>query len=74
MNSGTICPGRKLRVARVIADLSQDELGTQVGYHQTYISMLERGKWATSMDVIEKLARACGCKVADLLPDEQAAA
>lgn len=71
--SQALRPGRKLRIARVIADLQQSELAERAGVHQTFISLLERGKRGTSPEMLEALAAACGCPVTDLMPDGVAA-
>jgi len=73
MTNSQIRPGRKLRIARVTADLLQSELAERAGIHQTHISLLERGKRGTSRETLNLIAAALGCEVADLLPDEVAA-
>ncbi len=67
--SQAIRPGRKLRIARVIAELKQEDLAAQAGVHQTFISLLERGKCGTTLETLEALAAACGCDIAELMPD-----
>jgi transcriptional regulator with XRE-family HTH domain len=55
---------RKLRRAR---SLSQEELAHRAKLDRTYISSLERSVYAATIDVVERLARACGVEAADLL-------
>jgi transcriptional regulator with XRE-family HTH domain len=55
---------RKLRRAR---GLSQEELAHRAEIDRTYISSLERSVYAAGIDVVERLARALGVEVADLL-------
>jgi transcriptional regulator with XRE-family HTH domain len=55
---------RKLRQAR---GLSQEELAHRAEIDRTYISALERNVYAAGIDVVERLARALGVEVADLL-------
>ena len=74
MTTSQIRPGRKLRIARVIADLQQDELAERAGVHQTFISLLERGKRGTTPATLAKLAEGLGCDIADLMPDGELAA
>jgi transcriptional regulator with XRE-family HTH domain len=73
MTNSQIRPGRKLRIARVTADLLQSELAERAGIHQTHISLLERGKRGTSRETLSLIAAALGCDVTDLIPDEAAA-
>jgi len=63
----------KLRVRRVMADLDQAELAERAGVHQTYVSLLERGKRGARAETVESLAAALGCTVEDLMPDTVAA-
>lgn len=45
-----------LRRARLAAGLSQEELADVAGIDRTYVSALERCRYAASVDVIERLA------------------
>lgn len=47
---------RNLRKARNAAGLSQEALAHTADVDRTYISALERGVYAASVDMIEKLA------------------
>jgi transcriptional regulator with XRE-family HTH domain len=55
---------RKLRQAK---GLSQEELAHRADIDRTYISALERGLYAASIDVVDRLARGLGVEAADLL-------
>ncbi|MCK1477926.1 helix-turn-helix transcriptional regulator [Bradyrhizobium sp. 197] len=55
---------RKYRHAR---RLSQEELAHRAEIDRTYISSLERSVYAAGIDVVERLARALGVEVTDLL-------
>ncbi|MCK1743755.1 helix-turn-helix transcriptional regulator [Bradyrhizobium sp. 139] len=55
---------RKLRQAR---GLSQEELAHRAEIDRTYVSSLERSVYAAGIDVVERLARALGVEVTDLL-------
>ncbi|MGZ5871789.1 MAG: helix-turn-helix domain-containing protein [Bradyrhizobium sp.] len=55
---------RKLRQAK---RLSQEELAHRAKIDRTYISALERSKYAAGIDVVDRLARVLGVEAADLL-------
>ena len=56
-----------LRNLRQAQGLSQEELAHRAEIDRTYISSLERSVYAAGIDVVERLARALGVEVADLL-------
>lgn len=58
-----------LRRARFAAEMSQEELADGAGIDRTYVSALERCRYAASMDVIERLAIALRVTPASLLED-----
>lgn len=58
-----------LRCARVAAGLSQEELADNAGVDRTYVSALERCRYAASLDVMERLAAALRVTPASLLAD-----
>ncbi|WP_082382411.1 helix-turn-helix domain-containing protein [Blastomonas sp. AAP25] len=60
-----------LRRARLDAGLSQEELADAAGIDRTYVSALERCRYAASVDVIERLADALNVKPAYLLEGPQ---
>ncbi len=47
--------------------MSQEELAHRAGIDRTYVSSLERSKFAATVDVIEQLASALSLPAADLL-------
>jgi len=55
---------RSLRRAR---GMSQEDLAHSAEIDRTYVSALERGVYAASIDVVDRLARALGVEAADLL-------
>ena len=61
-----------LRRHRQAAGLSQEELAHQADIDRTYISALERSKYAAGIDVVDRLARVLGIEAADLLRRPQA--
>jgi transcriptional regulator with XRE-family HTH domain len=58
---------RNLRKLRHAKRLSREELAHRAELDRTYISALERSVYATSIDVVDNLARALGVEAADLL-------
>ena len=58
-----------LRRARLVAGLSQEELAHVAGIDRTYVSALERSRFAASVDLIERLATALKVPPASLLQD-----
>ena len=57
--------GKALQQLRKGKGLSQEGLGSDSGYHRTYISLLERGKKSPSLKTIFQLAKAL-----DVAPSE----
>jgi transcriptional regulator with XRE-family HTH domain len=59
--------GERVRNERLRHNLSQEELGARAGVHRTYVGMIERGEKNITILSIEKLARALGLRVRDLV-------
>jgi transcriptional regulator with XRE-family HTH domain len=49
------------------AGLSQEELAHRAGIDRTYISAIERCRYSTSVDVLDRVARELGIDAAALL-------
>ncbi len=58
---------RNLRTIRQQRGLSQEELAHRAGMDRTYVSSLERGVYGATIDMVEKIARALGTEVWELL-------
>ena len=56
-----------LRTLRRERNLSQEALAHRAEIDRTYVSSLERGNYAASIDVVDKLACVLGVEAADLL-------
>jgi transcriptional regulator with XRE-family HTH domain len=56
-----------LRRLRADQGLSQEDLADRADIDRTYISSLERSVYAAGIDVVDRLAKALGVTVADLL-------
>jgi transcriptional regulator with XRE-family HTH domain len=61
--------GRRLREVRTQAGLSQESLAAAAGLARNFVSMIETGKRNVTLATVAKLARALGCRMADLMPD-----
>ena len=60
-----------LRVLRLAAHISQEELAGLCGLHRTYISDIERCNRNVSIDNIEKIAKALHITASDLLKERE---
>jgi len=58
---------RNLRSLRRRRSLSQEELAHRASIDRTYISSLERGRYAATIDMVDKLARALDAEAWELL-------
>ncbi|MDE2166764.1 MAG: helix-turn-helix transcriptional regulator [Alphaproteobacteria bacterium] len=58
---------RNLRQARNARGLSQEALAYEAEIDRTYVSALERGVYAATIDMVDKLAKALGVEASDLL-------
>ena len=60
--------GAKLREIRLEEGVSQEKLAELAGLHRTYVSSVERGERNISLVNIERLAKALGVPLAELMP------
>ena len=63
-----------VRHARMAYGWSQMVLAEKAGLHFTYVSAVECAKRNVSIDAMSKLAAALGCKLADLLREDEPSA
>ena len=61
---------RNLRKFRTLRKLSQEDLAELADLHRTYIGSVERGERNISIDNMERLAKALGLRVPDLVREE----
>jgi transcriptional regulator with XRE-family HTH domain len=59
--------GTKVRNERDKRGISQERLGQLAKVHRTYIGMIERGEKNITLLNIEKVAKALGLKIKDLV-------
>lgn len=60
--------GVKLRATRSEKGISQEQLADLADLHRTYVSSVERGERNITIETIEKLAKALGVAMSDLMP------
>lgn len=59
--------GRRVREERDKKGISQERLGQLAGVHRTYIGMIERAEKNITLTNMQKIARALGMRVNDLI-------
>lgn len=59
--------GKKVKEIRMAKNMSQGNLAKILGVHPTYISGIERGVRNMALKNIEKLAKALGVRIHELL-------
>ena len=59
--------GSAIRRRREALNLSQEALAERAQLHRTYISLIERGSRAASIETVMKLAKALGTTGSELL-------
>ena len=59
--------GQKVREARMIKKISQEELAHRAGLHRTYIGMIERAEKNITLCNIAKIANGLNVEIKELL-------
>jgi transcriptional regulator with XRE-family HTH domain len=59
--------GKRVHEERIKKGISQERLGELAKVHRTYIGMIERAEKNITLTNMEKIARALGKKVGDLI-------
>ncbi|KND49802.1 MAG: hypothetical protein AB203_01795 [Parcubacteria bacterium C7867-008] len=59
--------GKRVRDERIKADLSQEKLAEKAKVHRTYIGMIERAEKNITLSNMEKIAKALGMKLNQLI-------
>jgi DNA-binding XRE family transcriptional regulator len=60
--------GNKIQKRRKEMGLSQDELGARVGISRVYMGYIEQGRYAPSLEVLNKIAKVLKINAGQLLP------
>lgn len=63
--------GKKIKIARVTADLNQSQLAKAVGLQQAALSKLEMGQREITVSQLMEFAKALNVEAKDLLPDTE---
>lgn len=61
--SNRIRIGKRIAEVRGIRNITQVELAEITGLKQSNISRIEQGKYATTLDVLYKIANAMNCEI-----------
>lgn len=60
--------GKRIQKRRKEVGLTQEELGYKVGISRAYMGYIEQGRYAPSLEVLEKIAKQLKIKTSELLP------
>ena len=62
--------GRNVKELRALRGIRQEELAAQIGMSRAYLSSIERGQKAATIDTIAKIAEGLGVPIIRLLEDD----
>lgn len=65
--------GQLVKRHRLAKNLSQEALAEKADVHSTYVSLLENGHRAPGIDVAERIAKALGLKLSQLIIEAERA-
>jgi DNA-binding XRE family transcriptional regulator len=60
--------GKKIQKARKHLGITQEKLAEKVQVTTTYIGFIEQGRYAPSLEVLNKIAKSLGVKTKDIFP------
>lgn len=67
MSDITIALGKKIRALRQARNWTQEQLAEYAELHVSYIVLLEKGANRATIETLEKLAKAFGISISDLV-------
>ena len=59
--------GNKIQKRRKEVGFTQEDLAYKVGISRVYMGYIEQGRYAPSLEVLEKIGKVLGVKVKDLM-------
>jgi transcriptional regulator with XRE-family HTH domain len=65
----TVRFGNRLHEVRKAKRMTQEKLAEAAGLSRNYVNDVERGRRNVTLTTVERLARALGVKMAELMPD-----
>ena len=68
-----VAVGERIRSAREIQGMSQEELAARAAINNSYLSQIERGMRASSLEVLHRIGGAVGLTLGQLFSDDDEA-
>jgi y4mF family transcriptional regulator len=66
---GQMTIGQRIKKYREEKGMTQEQLALEIGVTQAYISQLENDKRRITLDKLDAIIQALGCKFTDILPE-----
>lgn len=60
--------GKKIQKIRKGMKMTQEDLAEKVGVSTTYIGFIEQGRYAPSLEILEKIAKHLKIKINEIIP------
>lgn len=60
--------GKRLQRIRKRMKITQEQLAEKIGISTTYMGYIEQGRYAPSLEVLQKIVKALGVKMKDIFP------
>lgn len=60
--------GNRIQRVRKRTKLTQEKLAEKIGISTTYMGFIEQGRYAPSLEVLQKIAKVLGIKVKNIFP------
>jgi len=60
--------GKRIKKARRHAGLTQERLAEKTGISTTYVGFIEQGRYAPSLQVLQRIAKVLAVKIKDIFP------
>ena len=63
--------GRRVRLARLIAEMTQDQLAEKAGISRNFVSLIEKGAHGVNVVRLHRIAAALGMPLSDLIREAE---